>query len=208
MKLKFIIAIFLLYASELNAQTTKVFPHSAVLVRVPENSYGSGVISEIKNKKYILTAYHVTKGASKVTIISTATGLRGIGVEVDDFYSIYDIAVYLLPKNMSHLPSVKMTERHISTDESVAVFSFPHQTPTVSVGKFLRYKYTNISKVPYEIIFTAPVDSGSSGGMIVDSRGKLLGLAVGYRTDKYSTKSIGVTSAVLMSILKETYSFN
>ena len=44
--------------------------------------------------------------------------------------------------------------------------------------------------------------------MIVDDKGRLVGLAVAYKIDRNVRTSVGVTSAILINILQDTYSLN
>ena len=157
-----------------NYEENKIIPHFEEF-EFAENSGGSGFI--IANGKYVITNRHVIKGAKKIAV------RNGIGkvsnARVHDVSRKYDLAILELEKPF---PSEFAIEEKDFVDprpgEDVLIFGYPltgltFDLPTITEGI--------ISKVFHgegEGIFltSATVNSGNSGGPVINLNGKLIGV--------------------------------
>lgn len=127
---------------------------------------GSGVV--VDSNGGILTNYHVIQGATKAIVY--------IGSEKYETQTILkqderrDLA--LIKINKSNLPYVSIGKSSsIDLGESVVTLGSPLGfSNTLSTGVI-----SNVDRLGY-IQFTAPIDSGSSGGALFNMKGELIGI--------------------------------
>lgn len=141
---------------------------------------GSGVI--VGSDGVLLTAYHVVKDAREVQV-RLHNGETYDRVELIAADERRDVAALRIPVvGLPELP-VARAER-VQVGETVYVISNPRLLGwTVSEG--IVSSMRRAEDIPdvgngYRLLqFTAPVSPGSSGGPLVDSRGRVLGIVVG-----------------------------
>ncbi len=183
---------------------------NATLLITSDNGYqGSGVITRIMNRKYVLTAHHVVAGSKKIKLQSWGDRSSGFTTQPHGWHKLYDIAVYPLPKEMSHLPVLPLSPRILPKGEKVGVAAFPKGEFTDSVGVIRKYRTPLEDNTPTEIVFTAEVDKGASGGMIIDKYANLVGIVTAYEYSKSSNgykikgDSIGTPSVLIRKLIKD-----
>lgn len=133
-------------------------------------SLGSGVITNILGRKYVLTANHVIYGkqAARLTSVGDRTG--GDVSRADGWHFGYDIAAMPLPQAMQHLPYVPLFDGKVQPRETIYLSGFPggayyHITSGMVAGH-----------LGTSMLHNAPSEAGSSGGMLMNSRGYLCGI--------------------------------
>ncbi len=180
----------------------------ATILIVADNGYqGSGVITRIRNKRYVLTAHHVVEGAKRIQLTSHGDKSTGEVTKNEGWHVFYDLAVFRLPKAMRHLPMLRLDHTRLPPGTPVFVSAFPNGMPTLTAGKVTGYRFQANTDFPTEIAFTAPVEQGASGGMIVDAHGKLKGIVKAYEVltsaDGYEARgdSIGTHSYLIMKLI-------
>jgi S1-C subfamily serine protease len=150
-------------------------------------SLGSGVVTTILGKKYVLTANHVIRGTSGARLTSLADGSSGYSSETGGWSVKYDIAAIALPKAMRHLPAIPFCRSKLRPGTRVFIAAFPAGVPAITFGQIAGYDHRGT-----EMYHTAPTVGGSSGGMIINDKGRLCGIHLGvypYSGIKFATPS-------------------
>jgi len=180
----------------------------ATILIVTDNGYqGSGVVTRIRNKRFVLTAHHVVKGAKQILLTSLGDRSTGKVTKNEGWHVFYDLAVFRLPASMRHLPMLRLDHTRLPPGTPVFVSAFPKGVPSLTAGKITGYRFQGNTDFPTEISFTAPVEQGASGGMIVDTNGKIKGIVKAYEvltsTDGYEARgdSIGTHSYLIMKLI-------
>ncbi|MGI6710402.1 MAG: trypsin-like peptidase domain-containing protein [Bacilli bacterium] len=143
---------------------------------------GSGVVYAIKNEDiYLLTNRHVVipnGGSNYDYLIQTVNGTE---VEARYIYSsdIYDLAILAFTKTDTLAEEVAKirfaSENEILGGVVYAVGSPFGMNNILTVGKV--YKYSNIDEVDFQIVLhTAPINTGNSGGMLINKDYYLVGI--------------------------------
>jgi S1-C subfamily serine protease len=193
---------------ERNALLAKV-AHATILITSDSGYQGSGVVTRIMKRKYVLTAHHVVEGGSKIKLLSLGDQSSGTSTQIHGWHRLYDIAVYPLPQSMQHLPVLRLSDRILPKGEKVAVAAFPGGNPTFSLGVIRDYRTANSGTIPTEVLFTADVDKGASGGMIIDKDANLIGIVTAYEYYKspsgYKTKgdSVGTPAVLIRKLIQD-----
>jgi len=182
--------------------------HATILITADNGYQGSGVVTRIMNRKYVLTAYHVVEGSNKIQLTSLGDKTTASTTNAVGWHRLYDIAVYPLPKRMQHLPELRLSPRLLPAGEKLAVAAFPLGVPSFSVGKIKEYRSPHKTDIPSEMVFTADVEQGASGGMIIDKDAKLIGIVTAYEyartSDGYKIKgdSIGTPALLIRKLIE------
>jgi S1-C subfamily serine protease len=180
---------------------------ATILIVADNGSQGSGVITYIRNKRYVLTAHHVVKGSKRIQLTSLGDRSTGEVTENEGWHVFYDLAAFRLPATMQHLPMLRLDHRRLPPGTTVFVSAFPKGVPTLTAGKITGYRFQANTDFPTEIAFTAPVEQGASGGMILDANGKIKGIVKAYEVltsaDGYEARgdSIGTHSYLIMKLI-------
>lgn len=130
-----------------------------------------------------VTNRHVLQGAASAEI-ETVDGkvykLRKVGKTLPDM----DVAVGEVEKTVAELPFLDLAEDVLTKGESIIVLGNPQGMKfSVSEGivsgmqKFPNREYPNVPFRGNFIQFTAPISPGSSGGPIINEKGKVIGIA-------------------------------
>lgn len=140
--------------------------------------FGSGVI--VRNDGVILTAYHVIKDATQVQI-RLKNGEIYDKVDLLGFDERRDVAA--LKISATDLPAVTMRSEEIRVGGKSFVISNPQGLNwTVADGLLtsmrLADEIPNAGRGFRVVQFSAPVSSGSSGGLLLDEKGQAIGLIV------------------------------
>ncbi|HWQ33079.1 MAG TPA: serine protease [Blastocatellia bacterium] len=194
---RFILPVLCLCALTVNAQTQPPVPPEALSVRVAKlvapsvviiktgtggaiTAQGTGVI--VREDGMILTAYHVIKNAAQVQVVlkdgETYDRVELLGVD-----ERRDVAAIRID-----VPNLRAIKIRAVTDEQIGEKVFALANPlgmnwTFSDGLLSGVRLAD--DVPgagrgFRLLqFTAPASAGSSGGVLVDSEGRGIGLIVG-----------------------------
>ncbi|HET7611784.1 MAG TPA: trypsin-like peptidase domain-containing protein [Rhodanobacteraceae bacterium] len=141
-------------------------------MRRRESSLGSGVI--FTSDGYVLTNNHVISGADDIQVMlhdGRVAHARVIGTDADT-----DLAV--LKINASQLPTIDLDPEPPQVGDVVLAIGNPFgigQTVTMGIVSALQRQ---LSLSPYEdfIQTDAAINSGNSGGALVNARGQLVGI--------------------------------
>ena len=191
-----------------NALLAKV-SHATILITSDNGYQGSGVVTLIMNRKYVLTAHHVVEGASKIKLLSLGDKSTATTTQLHGWHRLCDIAVYPLPPKMQHLPVLRLSARILPNGEKIGVAAFPGGKPEFTLGVIREYQSPLAGNIPAEIVFTADVDQGASGGMIIDKDANLVGIVTAYEyyesPSGYKTKgnSIGTPSILIRKLIED-----
>ena len=156
-------------------------------------SNGSGVV--ISPDGYIITNYHVVENASK--IIVTITGGKQYDAEFVGWDELTDLAVLKLDGrnfpyvDMGNSDDLIIGEWVIALGNPFGLFD-ANQQPTATIGiisgKNLDFGLQD-GKVYQNMIQTdAAINSGNSGGPLVNSKGELIGINTFVYSGDYSSK--------------------
>ncbi len=142
----------------------------------------SGAAVVVRENGVLLTAYHVVKNAYSVQVrfkngeVFDRVQLLGVDTRRDV------AALKITGTGLPVLPTAEASQ--LKPGDQVVVVSHPAALPwSASAGVIAAYRLAD--EVPgagngYRLVqFTAPTSAGSSGGVLMDSRGYALGLIVG-----------------------------
>ena len=149
---------------------------------------GSGVVIRLPDfpDKYVLTAHHVIEDAiqQKIPISLQSFGMpegQGQVTELEGWHMFHDLASYQLPESMEKIRPLKLSRKILKAGDKVGVYAFPLGMPWKSLG-FIKGTASIFIDTPMgprivpKYVFTNFVLPGSSGGMMVNSKGQLMGL--------------------------------
>lgn len=134
---------------------------------------GSGAIVDDNS---VVTNYHVVKGATKLKLIFDG---QANSIITTTYYSVdYDNDLILLKIEPTMYPSIPIVEQDSSDiGDRIFVAGNPKGlSGTFSEGIISGKREFNKRKL---LQITAPISPGSSGGPVVNSAGKLIGISVG-----------------------------
>jgi S1-C subfamily serine protease len=147
---------------------------ATVRIGTSDGYTGSGVITIILGKKYVLTANHVIKDTRFARLTSLKDQSFGFADSTGGWHDRFDIAAIPLPRSMQHLPAVPLFRGKFSPGQPIFLSGFPggfyHLTPGFITG------YTNGGT---EMLHTARSSGGASGGMLITPDGQLCGIHTG-----------------------------
>jgi len=168
-------------------------PFRFMSIPIEVESNGSGVV--ISPDGYIITNYHVVENASK--IIATLSGGKQFDAEFVGWDELTDLAVLKLDGenfpyvNMGNSDDLIIGEWVIALGNPFGLFD-ANQQPTATIGiisgKNLDFGLQE-GKIYQNMIQTdAAINSGNSGGPLVNSKGDLIGINTFVYSGDYSTK--------------------
>ncbi|MFP4522161.1 MAG: Do family serine endopeptidase [Fibrobacterota bacterium] len=141
-----------------------------------QQGIGSGVI--VSKDGYILTNYHVIKGADEIEV-RTNDG-RVFDAEIKGSDSLSDVAVIKLKGDIEDLPVAFLgdSDKLKPGDWTIAIGNPFSLTSTVTVGivSALNRKVQNNSSFQNFIQTDAAINPGNSGGALVNIEGELIGI--------------------------------
>lgn len=189
----FIIAVFFFFKTE-NIEEVK---DSVVMIKVydkdnNEISTGSGFC--VYEANYIATNFHVIEGAYKIKIVTDS----------NQQYSIKDILIFNKDQDLAILsgdfelnPLKIGNADNLKAGEDITAIGSPKgQLNTVSTG------IISNADSDYDIRITAPISPGSSGGVLLNKRNKVIGVT--YATYD-SEDSQNINYAISINYLKNLY---
>lgn len=135
---------------------------------------GSGII--INHKGYILTNFHVVSGGAYYGILLEEESNIFYTSELIKCHPEWDLAILRFDQCKAPIPILSASESLVRGQKVVAIGSPLGLLNTVSDGIISGFReLSEISMVQ----FTAPVSHGSSGGALIDTYGRLVGVITG-----------------------------
>ncbi|AEV83798.1 trypsin [Actinoplanes sp. SE50] len=183
---------------ELAPIVAKVRP-SVVTVLVDgarESSLGSGVV--VSADGLILTNHHVISSNGTVSVrLSTGTTVPAKVVAADP---THDLALVQATGVSGLTPVTFATDDSVAVGDTVLAFGAPlglEGTVTSGiVSAFGRSLDTGAEKLSGLLQTDAPINEGNSGGALVDTAGRVIGINVAIATSGDSTGSVGLGFAI------------
>ena len=159
------------YTSSCNPAKLRSLIIGATVHISQSDGVGSGVITMIKGRKYILTANHVIKGTRIARVTSLKDGSSGLVNRTSGWHEGHDIAAIALPASMQHLPAVPLYRGQLPVGQPVYLSGFPCGHYNVTAGVVTGY-----SPGGTKMLHSANGPPGSSGGMLITPSGYLCGI--------------------------------
>lgn len=147
-------------------------------------STGSGFY--INDNGVVVTNYHVIHGCEKIT-----TEFYDLSLIAFDVYN--DIALLQSPRK--NTPFLKIRSEGILQGEDIYVIGYPFGKDLSTSAKITKGIVTalhGMSNDYTKIQIDAPIQSGNSGGPVLDANGLLLGIAVAKADAEYFIENYGV----------------
>ena len=163
-----------------------------------DGASGSGVITKIKGKKYVLTANHVIRGSEWARLTSLKDNSSGVANQTGGWNLHFDIAAIVLPASMRHLPAVPLYRGQLPVGQPVYLSGFPGGGYDLTAGVITGY--TNAET---EMLHSARSAGGASGGMLITPDGYLCGIHLGtYLPDsQYYPNNAATPSSVILRLV-------
>jgi len=172
-------------------------------------SSGSGFV--VNEDGHIVTNAHVVKGCSSVTVVQGLALRRSARIlEVSEFT---DLAVLKVDEVLPNAVVFRTTSLP-SLGESIVVFGYPLIGVLSDQGNLTVGNLTALSGIrgdPSNFQISAPVQPGNSGGPVLDSGGRLIGVVVskldalavaGLTEDIPQNVNFAIKSSVLENLLQ------
>lgn len=192
----------------LQEQIKKINP-SVVIIKSDESSIGSGFIYKVdKNNAYILTNEHVVTNKKKVNVELITNKKAKATVLGKDSY--LDLAVLKIDKKYATKPVKLGNSKKINVGDSIFTIGTPiaeeyKNTVTSGIISGLDRAVKTQDSSGNDIIMNmiqidAPINSGNSGGPLVNLNGEVIGICTLKITDA-NVESLGF--AVPVNIIKD-----
>lgn len=169
-------------------------------------AYGSGVI--VKENGYIVTNNHVVEGSQNITI--TLNDKRKFSATIVGTDPQCDLA--LLKIDASHLTAISYgNSDHIRIGEWVLAVGNPFNLNSTVTAGIISAKTRNLNilggntRVESFIQTDAAVNSGNSGGALVNTQGELIGIntAIASNTGSYAGYSFAIPVNMVKKIVED-----
>lgn len=175
------------------AQLEKLVYDAAILIETEAGEpLGSGVVFRFRNYKtrYVITAYHVVcdqmNQGRKLRLRSYGRPSQtGLVSTVSGWHHNADVASVKLPKAMSRLRGLRLSFNYLRPNDKVGIYAFPNGRFQRSIGVIRECSYERMENADCKSpkIVTVPkyrytnyTRPGSSGGMVVNDQGHLMGI--------------------------------
>ncbi len=161
---------------------------------------GSGVI--ISPDGYIVTNYHVIKGANELEV--SLTNKKKYMAEVVGIDPENDVAVLKIPaKNLPYIPFGDSD--HLELGEWVLAIGYPYNLGTTVTAGIVSAKARDIkgdNKIESFIQTDAAINPGNSGGALINEKGELVGIntMIFSLTGSYIGYSFAIPSNIVKKI--------
>ena len=139
-----------------------------------ENPIASGSSFFITDDGYLISNYHVVKGATKVRLLTGAGLIDAKVVQVD---AANDLALLKADGRFAPLPILPSRSAHLGG--TVATIGFPDPSLQGFSPKLAKGEIASLSGAaddPRYFQISVPVQPGNSGGALVDERGNVIGI--------------------------------
>lgn len=159
---------------------------------------GSGFL--ISSNGYLVTSYHVVKGADSVFIENDAYGILKAAVVVSDAEN--DVAILRIGADsvkVHKLPYI-ISQNEANLGEDVFTLGFPREDIVFGEGSISALSGYEQNPNAYQV--SVPVNPGNSGGPLFNSKGDLVGIISGTQTET-SGASFAIKSSILLSVIEK-----
>ncbi|HJP62246.1 MAG TPA: serine protease [Mucilaginibacter sp.] len=146
-------------------KTVKVLP--------PDKFRGTGFA--ITSNGMIATAYHLVDRADSI-YVQNIYG-KSFKVKVISSDKVNDIAILkVIDSTFTNLGAIPYTFKRTESDlaENVFTFGYPQDSPVYNDGRITSLNGMNGDTIDYQI--SVPINAGSSGAPLLDSRGNVIGI--------------------------------
>ena len=146
-------------------KTVKVLP--------PDKFRGTGFA--ITSNGMIATAYHLVDRADSI-YVQNVYG-KSFKVKVISSDKVNDIAILkVIDSTFTNLGTIPYTFKRTESDlaENVFTFGYPQDSPVYNDGRITSLNGMNGDTIDYQI--SVPINAGSSGAPLLDSRGNVIGI--------------------------------
>jgi len=150
------------------------FDHPNLFIGIDATGLGTGTITTILGRKYVLTANHVIKGAVGAYIDSQKDGSWGTVDRTVAWHERFDIAAIPLPAFLNHLPAIPLDVGRPPVGDTLYLGSYAKGFFHLTTGKVSGYIYGG-----NEMLHTVPTLEGSSGGALITKSGRIGGIHTG-----------------------------
>ncbi len=176
--------------------------------KLTESSLGSGVV--FSSDGYILTNLHVIGNKSiNVTVeLNDGRGFEAALIGVDEGT---DLALLKIEDNNQHFPSIEIeNSENLKIGDVVLAIGNPYglgQSVSMGIVSATGREYDN----PYSnyIQTDASINKGNSGGALIDTKGRLIGINTIIRSSSGGSEGIGlaIPSSVLLNVINDLIRF-
>jgi TPR repeat protein len=175
----------------------------------PENPTASGTGFFITDDGYLISNYHVVKGAAKVRLLTGAGLIDATVVKVD---AANDLALLKAAGKFAPLPIA--ASRAVKLGGTVATVGFPDIGLQGFAPKLAKGEIASLAGAaddPRYFQISVPVQPGNSGGALVDARGNVVGIVAAKLNARAALDATGslpenvnyaVKSSLLLSFLE------
>lgn len=167
-------------------------------VPLPGRYAGTGFL--VSGNGYVITSYHVIKGADSVYIENEKFGLLKTTLVASD--AANDVSVLRIDSGFSvqrALPFV-ISASEANLGEDVYTLGFPREDVIFGEGSISATSGYRQNPNAYQV--SVPVNPGNSGGPLFNGKGDLVGIISGIQTET-SGAAFALKSSVLLDVIKE-----
>jgi serine protease Do len=162
---------------------------------LPGKYRGTGFL--ITAKGYVVTSYHVIKGADSVYIENEKWGRHKVTVLHSDPEN--DLSILVIEKEPLPIPRslpYTISDAEASLGEEVFTLGFPREDIVFGEGSVSALTGYRQNPGAYQV--SVPVNPGNSGGPLLNAKGDLIGIISGLQTE-----TSGAAFATKASVLRE-----
>jgi serine protease Do len=157
------------------------------------NYSGTGFL--ISKSGYLITSYHVVKGADSVNIENEKFGTLRASVLYND--PANDVSILKIDTAVQSLPfTIEKDETNLA--EGVYTLGFPREDVVFGEGAISALSGYKQNPNSYQV--SVPVNPGNSGGPLLNSKGDLVGMISGLQTETLGA-AFAIKSTVLLSVI-------
>ena len=165
----------------------------------PGRYAGSGFL--VSSDGYVVTSYHVVKGADSVFIENENFGRFKTSVVLSD--AANDVSILKIDsaqsfKNVRALPYL-INSLEANLGEDVFTLGFPREDIVFGEGSISAASGYQQNPNSYQV--SVPVNPGNSGGPLFNAKGDLVGIISGIQTET-SGAAFAIKSSVLLDVIK------
>lgn len=192
--------------------------YRSVLLPFGKEVYGSGVIFyESENYYYALTNHHVVKlygkyNSQTIKIVDGHNKVRKGYIYEGSLNSELDLAIIVIEKNDLELSVLELVDEAIKDKEKIIAIGNPeNKRNVITLGEVRGYEQISITYLDGTTILcsfksikhTAKINSGSSGGMLINYNLQIVGINFASSEDKYLSLSYAIPSRLVVDYLTE-----
>ena len=183
--------------NKMNQDYKKLAPDVAALKKqlAPRNYNYMGTCFMISRDGYLVTSYHVVKGADSLHIVNTKFGELKASVVYHDPGN--DVSILKVDTLIQPLPFT-MENNEASLAEDVYTLGFPREDVVFGEGAISALSGYKQNPNSYQV--SVPVNPGNSGGPLLNSKGNLVGMISGLQTETAGA-AFAIKSTVLLNVV-------